>query len=103
MAGETDQGKLVRGVERTFEVRLGALGGFELRPTRCFVWAGAEREGRERVVSLGTPPRSLDVPRREHRLDAGAVHMRTLGNPVVTMALAGIHAARRVRTRHRPR
>src|SRR5687767_8181886 len=55
----------VKGVERALEVRLGAVGGFELRPTRIFLWSGEEREGRERVVSLGSPPRSLDLERRE--------------------------------------
>src|SRR5215210_2349492 len=40
---EGERGELVRGVERTFEVQVGALGGFELRPTRCFLWLGEER------------------------------------------------------------
>jgi hypothetical protein len=94
------RGQLVRGVERTFEVQLGRLGGFELRPTRCFVWTGEERD-RERVVSLGSAPRSLTIPRREREREAGAVRMRTLGNPVVTVALAGIHLARRARSAKR--
>jgi hypothetical protein len=93
--------ELVRGVERTFEVQLGALGGFELRPTRCFVWAGPDRAGRERVLSLGTAPRSLTIPRRERRREAGAVRVRTLGNPVLTVALAGVHLARRARAAKR--
>lgn len=88
--------ELVRGVERSLEVRLGAFGGFELRPTRIFVWSGEERDGHERVVSLGREPRSLDIPRREHELRAGAVHVRTLGNPLMTLALAGVHAVRKL-------
>ncbi len=91
----------MRGVERTFEVQLGALGGFELRPTRCFLWLGEERTGRERVLSLGSEPRSLALPRRERRRETGAVRVRTLGNPVVTMALAGVHLARRARAGRR--
>ena len=95
--------ELVRGVERAFEVQVGALGGFELRPTRCFLWLGEERAGRERVLSLGAPPRSLMVPRRERRRGAGAVRVRTLGNPVLTVALAGVHVARRLRATRRAR
>lgn len=100
MPERENRGQLVRGVERTFEVQLGRLGGFELRPTRCFVWTGEERH-RERVVSLGSAPRSLTIPRREREREAGAVRMRTLGNPVVTVALAGIHLARRARAAKR--
>ncbi len=86
----------VKGVERALEVRLGAVGGFELRPTRIFLWSGEEREGRERVVSLGSPPRSLDLERRERELHAGSLHVRSLGNPLMTIALAGVHAARKL-------
>lgn len=96
---ERRKGELVRGVERSVEVRLGGLGGFELRPTRCFLWAGSERTGHERVVSVGRAPRSLMIPRRERHVDAGGVHVRTLGNPLVTMALAGVHVARTLRNR----
>ncbi len=85
-----------RGVERSVEVQLGPLGGFELRPTRVFVWGGGEREGRERVVSLGSPPRSLLIPRKEREVQAGTVRVRSLGNPVMTVALAGVHVARRI-------
>ena len=73
MATERRKEELVRGVERCLEVQLGSLGGFELRPTRCFLWAGDERSG-ERIVSVGRTPRSLMVPRRERHMDAGAVH-----------------------------
>ena len=85
-----------RGVERSLEVQLGSLGGFDLRPTRVFVWGGAERAGRERIVPLGSPPRSLRIPRREREHQAGAVHVRSLGNPLMTIALAGVHVARRL-------
>jgi hypothetical protein len=84
----------VRGVERSVEIQLGSLGGVELRPTRCFVWSGAEREGRERVLPIGGAPRSLVVPRREREVQAGVVHVRSLGNPLWTVALAGVHAVR---------
>jgi hypothetical protein len=83
-----------RGVERSLEIQLGALGGLDLRPTRVFLWAGAEREGRERIVPLGSPPRSLRIPRRERELQAGGVQVRSLGNPLMTIALAGVHVAR---------
>jgi len=85
-----------RGVERSLEIQLGPLGGFDLRPTRVFVWGGAEREGRERILPLGSAPKNLRIPRRERELQAGAVHVRSLGNPLMTIALAGVHAARRL-------
>ncbi|MGH2995904.1 MAG: hypothetical protein ACRDON_13000 [Gaiellaceae bacterium] len=87
----------VRGRERSLEVQVGGLGGFDLRPTRFFLWTGAEREGQERVLSLGKAPRSLVVPRRPREVQAGALRVRTLGNPLMTIALAGVHAVRRLR------
>ena len=91
----------VRGVERQLEVQLGPLGGFELRPTRLFVWPGDAREGKERVVSLGSAPRSLLIPRAENEVRAGAVRVRSLGNPLMTVALAGVHAVRTLSERER--
>jgi hypothetical protein len=87
----------VRGRERELEVQLGALGGFEVRPTRVFVWAGGERGRQERIVSLRSSPRSLMIPRRERELLAGGIRVRTLGNPLMTIALAGVHAVRAAR------
>lgn len=86
----------VRGVERSLEVQLGPFGGFDLRPTRFFVWSGTAREGQERVVSLGSAPRSLLIPRREREVRAGIVRVRSRGNPLMTMALAGVHAAKKL-------
>jgi hypothetical protein len=37
------------------------------------------------------------IPRRERELLAGAVRVRMLGNPVMTLALAGVHALRAAR------
>ena len=82
----------IAGVERAFEVKVGSLGGFELRPTRLFVWKGGEREESERVVSFGREPVGLEYPRHESTLRAGAVEVRTMGNPLMTLALAGIIA-----------
>ena len=93
----------VRGVERSFEVQIGSLGGFDLRPTRFFVWAGEDRKGRERVVPLDSPPRNLRIPRRERRVEVGLVRARTLGNPLMTIALAGVHAAKKVNAERRRR
>ena len=92
---ERREGKRVRGRERSLEIQVGGLGGFEVRPTRFFIWSGEEREGRERVVSLGSAPRSLTLPRREREVRAGSVRVRSLGNPLMTVALAGVHAVRR--------
>jgi hypothetical protein len=93
---ERRSGDKVRGRERSLEIQVGRLGGLEIRPTRVFLWSGGEREGRDRVVSLGSAPRNLTLPRRERELRAGSVHVRSLGNPLMTMALAGVHAARKV-------
>ncbi len=79
------------------------LGGFDLRPTRLFLWGGNEREGHERVVSLGSAPRNLRIPRRQRELSAGIVRVRSLGNPVMTVALAGVHAARKIAHERRAR
>ena len=51
----------------------------------------------ERVLPLGSEPRSLTIPRRPREVHAGAVELRTLGNPIMTMALAGVHVARTLR------
>jgi hypothetical protein len=94
---ERTEGARIRGRERELEIQLGGLGGLELRPTRIFVWTGDARPGRERVISLGTQPRSLMLPRRERELRAGSVRVRSLGNPLMTIALAGVHAVRAAR------
>ena len=83
-----------RGVERSLEIQVGRLGGIDLRPSRLFLWGGEERKGSERIVSLGTPPRSLRIARREREMQAGAVHVRSLGNPLMTIALASVQVAR---------
>jgi hypothetical protein len=85
----------VRGSERALELRLGALGGFELRPTRLFVWRGAQREGSERIVAFGERPSGLEYSRRETSTRAGSVEVRTRGNPLMTIALAGAIALKR--------
>jgi hypothetical protein len=92
----------IRGRERELEIQLGTLGGFELRPTRLFVWTGKDRLGRERIVSLGRQPRNLMIPRRERELRAGTVRVRSLGNPLMTIALAGVHAVRAARRDKKP-
>jgi hypothetical protein len=89
----------VRGRERGFEIQLGELGGFELRPTRLFLWPGSDRDGQSRVLSLGQPPRSLLLPRKESEYRAGAVRMRSVGNPLMTLALAAVQTAVAVRRR----
>ena len=89
----------VRGVERSLQLTVRGLGGFELRPTRVFVWGGDDRPATERILPLGSAPRSLTIPRRPRERQAGAVALTTLGNPVMTVALAGVHLARALRRR----
>jgi len=85
----------ITGAERALEVTLGSLGGFELRPTRLFVWKGPEREGSERLVPLADRPVGLEHPRRESTVHVGSVAVRSRGNPLLTIALAGAIAFRR--------
>ena len=59
------------GSERAFEIKMGGLGGFELRPTRLFVWKGAERGATEKLVSLADQPVGLEYPRRESTVQDG--------------------------------
>jgi len=87
--------EVVSGAERSLEVSLGSVGGFELRPTRLFLWRGSDRERSERIVSFGTEPVGLDYERRENALRAGGVEVRALGNPLLTIAIAGAIAFRR--------
>jgi hypothetical protein len=89
----------ISGAERSLQVEVKGLGGFELRPTRVFVWGGDERPATERILSLGSAPRSLTIPRRLRERKAGVVELRTLGNPVLTVALAGVQVARSLRRR----
>ena len=84
----------VRGTERSLEVKLGVLGGFELRPTRLFLWKGAERAD-ERLVAFGERPSGLDYGRHETSTRAGSVEMRTVGNPLLTVAMASVIAFKR--------
>jgi hypothetical protein len=94
---EQSPGARVRGRERELEIQVGGVGGLELRPTRIFLWAGGQRAGRERIISLGAKPRSLMIPRKEREVSAGSVRVRSLGNPLMTIALAGVHALRAAR------
>jgi hypothetical protein len=83
------------GTERAFEVRLGSLGGVEVRPTRLFVWRGAERAESEKLVSLADRPVGLEYPRRESTIRVGSVELRSRGNPLMTLAMAGAVAFKR--------
>ena len=87
------------GSERAFEIKMGGLGGFELRPTRLFVWKGAERGATEKLVSLADQPVGLEYPRRESTVRMGGVEVRSRGNPLMTLALAGAIAFRRLADR----
>lgn len=99
-AAERDDGPEERtGVERSLEIRLGSLGGFELRPTRLFLWKGGRATDAERIVSFGRPPVGLDYTRRETTHEAGPVQVRTIGNPIMTLAIAGAIALRRIADR----
>jgi hypothetical protein len=85
----------VTGAERAVELRLGSLGGIELRPTRLFLWKGGEREGAERVVPLADRPVGLEHERTESTVRVGSLQVRSRGNPLMTIALAGAIAFKR--------
>ena len=103
MAEEQEETKpeRIRNVERSLQVEIRGLGGFELRPTRIFVWGGDERGATERILPLGAAPRSLTIPRRLRERQSGVITLKTLGNPILTVALAGVHSARALRRRAR--
>jgi hypothetical protein len=83
------------GTERSFELRLGSLGGFEVRPTRLFVWKGPQRDGSQRVLPLAERPVGLDRARVESTIRIGGVELRSRGNPALTLAIAGAVAVKR--------
>lgn len=89
----------VIGAERAFELRLGPLGGVEVRPTRLFVWRGPERDRTQRVVPLAERPVGLDRARLERTVRIGGVEARSLGNPALTLAIAGAVALKRLAAR----
>lgn len=86
----------IAGTERAFELKLGALGGVEVRPTRLFLWRGGERDASERLVSLGDRPVGLEYERQESTIRVGTVELRSRGNPLLTLAMAGTIALRRL-------
>jgi hypothetical protein len=85
--------RLSRAHERSVQVQIGRAFGLDLRPTRLFVWLGAERH-RARILAFGRPPRVLRLPRRERRWRAGPVQVTVLGNPILTLGQAGVAIAR---------
>jgi hypothetical protein len=86
-----------RDQERQVAVQVGRSFGFDLRPSRLFVWAGAEREGHERIVSLGKPPARMQAPRRRRWLKVGPAEVSYLGSPAVTLPLSALRYAQHVR------
>jgi hypothetical protein len=88
-----------RGQERQMAVQVGRSFGFDLRPSRLFVWAGPQREGHERIVSLGKPPARMQAPRRRRWLKIGPAEISYLGSPAVTLPLSAVRYAQHVRRR----
>jgi hypothetical protein len=93
---ETNRSALVeQGQERQFSIQAGSLFGVDLRPSRLFLWAGEERRGQERVVSLDRPPRVLRGQPRRRFLRLGPTEISYLGNPAVTLGLSAYNYGRR--------
>ncbi|MCB0881825.1 MAG: hypothetical protein KDC33_06365 [Thermoleophilia bacterium] len=80
-------------MERTVCVEVGRI-GVEVRPTRVLLRMGRNRPF-VRVVPLSSRPRPLRRARRARGLRAGPVTATYVGSPVVTVALAGVHAVGR--------
>jgi len=90
----TVSGERISGTERALEVRLGSVGGVEVRPTRVFLWTGPARDT-EKVLPLAERPVGLDQSRAESTIRVGGLHIRSRGNPVLTLAITGAIALRR--------
>jgi hypothetical protein len=98
----TRSAEVTSGVERSFEVRLGGLGGLEVRPTRIFLWRGPDRDASERVLPLAEQPVGLEYERREGTVRVGELTVRSVGNPLLTLAMTGTIAIRRWLDPERP-
>jgi hypothetical protein len=91
-----------RGEERSVEVQVGPLFGLDMRPTRVFMWTGANRS-HVRILSFGRAPRPLRLGRRRRTLSLGPLHVTTLGNPIVTLGKTGMALAKAVRGKDAPK
>ena len=77
-----------KGQERQVTVQAGDFFGFDLRPSRVFLWVGRQRDENLRIASLARKPRVLRYPRQRRFFHVGGGEVSYLGNPLVTMALA---------------
>jgi len=89
--------ELEHGVERQIVLQVGPIVGLDLRPSRLFMWAGSERSGTERIVSLDKAPRVLRRAHQRRYVQLPGVEVSYLGNPAVTLALASGAWYRRLR------
>ena len=97
MAIVRQSNELEQGVERQIVLQFGPLVGVDLRPSRLFMWAGTERAGTQRIVSLDRAPRVLRRAHQRRYLQLPGVEVSYLGNPAVTLALASGAWYRRLR------
>lgn len=77
-----------KGQERQVTVQAGDFFGFDVRPSRVFLWVGRQRDESARIVSLDRRPRVLRYPRQRRFLHVGGGEVSYLGNPLLTMTLA---------------
>jgi hypothetical protein len=61
-----------------------------------FVWKGGDRQESERLVPLADRPVGLDHERQESTIRVGQLELRSRGNPLMTLAMAGAIALRRI-------
>jgi len=80
--------------ERTLALQASRWGGTEIRPTRVFLWLGERTHGQERIVTLGSRPRLLRIPRRRRHVELLGCRVSYLGNPAVTLGLFVAQAVR---------
>jgi hypothetical protein len=94
---KTESSSIVEaGQERQFTVQAGSLFGVDVRPSRLFFWVGPEREGHERIVSLGRAPKVMRAARHRRFVKVGAAEISYLGNPAYTLGVSLYRYARQL-------
>lgn len=79
---------LEKGQERQLSLQVSTLLGCDVRPSRIFLWLGAERGEYQWIASLDRRPRVLRFGRPRRHFHVAGVRASYLGNPVVTIGLA---------------
>lgn len=87
--------------ERRVAVQVGDLFGFDVRPSRTFVWIGRRVEGEEAVLSLGKAPKVLPVDTPVQSKRVGPAEITYAGSPAYTLPLSLTLTAKHLWRRHK--